>query len=217
MIITIRCAKLQTNSSTWSDLTKPFDLEELKAAVGMLKPGKAAGIHEVLAEMIQHLGTKAKTWLLAMLNSCMAQKTTPPVWRKAKTVIIPKPGKDPSSPQSYRPFPSSALHWITTSTRGCYSNSLCHLQTLQTPSMTPSAVTCARYRQNHISECNGLEDDQIDTRHTCDRIFHKTGCHDIYTPDICIYLIWQLKYSILLYFKTYFNTTNRTTHCKYYW
>lgn len=34
----------------------------------------------------------------------MAQKTIPPVWRKAKTVAIPKPGKDPSSPKSYRPI-----------------------------------------------------------------------------------------------------------------
>ncbi|XP_077073341.1 putative RNA-directed DNA polymerase from transposon X-element [Siphateles boraxobius] len=85
-------------------LTKPFDPQELEAAMSMLKPGKAAGIDDVLAEMIQHLGPKAKTWLLEMLNSCMAEKVIPPVWRKAKTVAILKPGKDPSSPKSYRPI-----------------------------------------------------------------------------------------------------------------
>ena len=45
-----------------STLTKPFDLEELKADE----------INDILVEIIQHLGPKAKTWLLAMLNSCMA-------------------------------------------------------------------------------------------------------------------------------------------------
>ncbi|KAJ8349372.1 hypothetical protein SKAU_G00245020 [Synaphobranchus kaupii] len=61
-----------------SALTKPFDPEELEAALCLLKPGKAAGIDDVLAEMIQHLGPKAKSWLLEMLNSCMAKKTIPP-------------------------------------------------------------------------------------------------------------------------------------------
>ena len=34
----------------------------------------------------------------------MAQQTIPPAWRKAKVVAISKPGKDPSSPKSYRPI-----------------------------------------------------------------------------------------------------------------
>jgi len=68
--------------------------------MSMMKPGEAAGIDDVLAETIQHLGPKAKTWLLEMLNSCMAEKIIPSVWRKAKTVAILKPRKDPSSPKS---------------------------------------------------------------------------------------------------------------------
>ncbi|CAJ1061372.1 Hypp2004 [Xyrichtys novacula] len=87
-----------------SSLTKPFDIEELETALGKLKPRKTAGIDDILAEMLQHLGPKAKTWLLKMLNTCMAQKTIPPVWRQAKVVAIPKPAKDPSSPKSYRPI-----------------------------------------------------------------------------------------------------------------
>lgn len=39
-----------------------------------------------------------------MLNSCLAKKTIPPAWRKATTVAIPKPGKDPPSLKSYRPI-----------------------------------------------------------------------------------------------------------------
>ena len=44
--------------------------------------------------MLQHLGNKAQSWLRDMLNE----------WRKAKVIAIPKPGKDPSSPKSYRPI-----------------------------------------------------------------------------------------------------------------
>ncbi|KAJ8371111.1 hypothetical protein SKAU_G00111390 [Synaphobranchus kaupii] len=58
-----------------SALTKPFDPEELEAALCLLKPGKAAGIDDVLAEMIQHLGPKAKSWLLEMLNSSFIDLT----------------------------------------------------------------------------------------------------------------------------------------------
>lgn len=79
----------------WSDQpqpaspsTKPFNTEELKTAISKLKPGQ--GTDNILAEMIQHLGLKDE----APRNSCMAQKTAPPVWRKAKTIAIPKPEKN---------------------------------------------------------------------------------------------------------------------------
>ena len=97
-----------------------------------LKPGKAAGIDDVLAEMIQHLGPKAKTWLLEMLNSCMAKKTIPPVWRNAKTVAIPKPGKDPSSPKSYRP----AISLLCTTCKLYERLLLQHLTPLIDPKLT---------------------------------------------------------------------------------
>ena len=48
----------------------------------------------------------AKSWLLDMLNECTTTSTKhiPSIWRKAKVIAIPKPGKDPSSPKSYRPI-----------------------------------------------------------------------------------------------------------------
>ena len=57
--------------------------------------------------MLQHLGNKAKSWVLDMLNECTHTKHIPSIWRKAlcdRLIAIPKPGKDHSSPKSYRPI-----------------------------------------------------------------------------------------------------------------
>ena len=61
-----------------------------------MKAGKAAGLDDLLTEM---LGNKAKSWLLDMFNECTRTKHIPSIWRKAKVITIPKPGKDPSSPK----------------------------------------------------------------------------------------------------------------------
>ena len=87
-------------------ITKPFSLDELATGLSLLKPAKAAGLDDVglLTEMLQHLGNKAKPWLLYMLIECTRTKHIPSIWRKAKVIAIPKPVKDPSSPKSYRPI-----------------------------------------------------------------------------------------------------------------
>ena len=53
---------------------------------------------------LKHIGNKAKSWLLDMLNECTRTKHIPSIWRLAKVIAIPKPGNDPSSPKSYRPI-----------------------------------------------------------------------------------------------------------------
>ena len=87
-----------------TELSKPFSLDELATGLSLLKPGKAAGLDDVLTEMLQHLGNKARYWLLDMLNEFTRTKHIPSIWRKAKVIAIPKHGKDPSSPKSYRPI-----------------------------------------------------------------------------------------------------------------
>ena len=85
---------------------KPFSLDELATGLSLLKPAKAAGLDDVglLTEMLQHLGNKAKPWLLYMLIECTRTKHIPSIWSKAKVIAIPKPVKHPSSPKSYRPI-----------------------------------------------------------------------------------------------------------------
>ena len=92
------------NNQPPTELTKPFSLDELATVLSLLKPGKAAGLDGLLTEMLQHLGNKAKTWLLDMLNECTRTKHIPSIWWKGKVITISKPGKNPSSPKSYRPI-----------------------------------------------------------------------------------------------------------------
>ena len=99
-----------SNNQPPTELTKPFSLEELATGLSLLKAGKAAGLDDLLTEMLQHLGNKAKSWLLDMLNECTHTKHIPSIWRKAKVIAIPKPGKDPSSPKNYSPISLSTVH-----------------------------------------------------------------------------------------------------------
>ena len=50
-----------------TELTKTFSMDELATGLSLLKPWKAAGLDDLLTEMLQHLGNKAKSWLLDML------------------------------------------------------------------------------------------------------------------------------------------------------
>ena len=73
-----------SNKQPPTELTKPFSLDELATGLSLLTPGKAAGLDDVLTEMLQHLGNKAKSWLLDMLST--RTKHIPSIWRKAKVI-----------------------------------------------------------------------------------------------------------------------------------
>ena len=70
-----------SNNQPPTKLTKPFSLDELVTGISLLKPGKAAGLDDLLTEMLQHLGNKAKSWLLDMINECTRTKHMPSIWR----------------------------------------------------------------------------------------------------------------------------------------
>ena len=86
------------------DEFEPFNTEELNEAMKHLKPGKAAGLDYITAEVILHFGDKTKFWVLALFNNCARTLQIPKLWRRAKVVALLKPGKDPKIPKSYRPI-----------------------------------------------------------------------------------------------------------------
>ena len=43
-------------------------------------------------------------WVLSLLNACARTLRLPRLWRQARVVALLKPGKDPSSPKSFRPI-----------------------------------------------------------------------------------------------------------------
>ena len=91
-------------AQTSEDKLDPFTTKDLEEALGLLKTGKAAGLDGITTELIQHFGSKAKAWTLALINKCAETCTVPKIWRKARVVALLKPGKDPTSKKSYRPI-----------------------------------------------------------------------------------------------------------------
>ena len=91
-------------TQTSEDKLDPFTTKDLEEALGLLKPGKAAGLDGITTELIQHFGSKAKAWTLALINKCAETCTVPKMWRKARVVALLKPGKYPTSNKRYRPI-----------------------------------------------------------------------------------------------------------------
>ncbi|XP_038058777.1 uncharacterized protein LOC119730062 [Patiria miniata] len=98
-----RRAKLPKTADT-SEFTRPFCMSDLCSAIKAMKSNKAAGLDDILCEQIKQLGPAALQWLLDMYNDCMSTNNIPKAWRKARTIALLKPGKDPASPRSYRPI-----------------------------------------------------------------------------------------------------------------
>lgn len=54
--------------------------------------------------MLKNLGLGSRTFLVNVFNRCLESGYCPAAWKRSKVVPIAKPGKDPTSPSSYRPI-----------------------------------------------------------------------------------------------------------------
>ena len=81
-----------------------FTMDELDTALKHLKAGKAAGLDDLCPEVIKHFGIKAKSWLIALFNTCATTYRIPKIWSKARVISLLKPKKDPNLATSYRPI-----------------------------------------------------------------------------------------------------------------
>ena len=63
-----------------------------------------AGLDEILTEEIKNFGPVTIQWILNLLNACARTHLLPRLWRQARVVALLKPGKDPSTPKSFRPI-----------------------------------------------------------------------------------------------------------------
>nr|KAG5707542.1 hypothetical protein BaRGS_001090 [Batillaria attramentaria] len=79
-------------------------LEELRTAIGSLgSQGKATGHDPISYQMIRHLPDRMVKVLLGFYQTCWDSGQIPKAWKKAVVVAIPKDGKPPHLPTSYRP------------------------------------------------------------------------------------------------------------------
>ena len=81
-----------------------FVPQELDAQLLNMKTGKAPGPDDICAEHLRHLGPRAKTALLRLINLTWTTGQIPSPWRRAVIILIPKAGKDPKLTTSHRPI-----------------------------------------------------------------------------------------------------------------
>ena len=84
-------------------ITPPFDLEELKSALHRANDS-ACGPDAVYYKFLNHLPPSALELLLELYNKIWTSGTFPQSWREALIIPVPKPGKDHTDPNNYRPI-----------------------------------------------------------------------------------------------------------------
>ncbi|XP_055691262.1 uncharacterized protein LOC129794534 [Lutzomyia longipalpis] len=86
-----------------NDLNDDFAPWELNSALNKVK-GKSTGNDQISYSMLKKLPPPERNELLSLYNRIYAAGHFPVQWKNAVVVPIPKPGKDPLQPSSYRPI-----------------------------------------------------------------------------------------------------------------
>ena len=73
-------------------------------AVGRIKPNKAPGMDAVPSEVVACIAKAFPSEIKEMVHDTLRRGTIPPSWKRARLVLIPKPGKDPMTPGAFRPI-----------------------------------------------------------------------------------------------------------------
>lgn len=80
------------------------EVEEMVGAIADLKPKKSPGIDKVSNKMILELPYIAVRILLFIFNAILRLSYYPHKWKTSLVIMIPKPGKDHTKVESYRPI-----------------------------------------------------------------------------------------------------------------
>ena len=81
----------------------PFSFDELWDAISK-SHDSAVGPDDIHYQMLKHLPPNAVNTLLQALNNNWFAGNFPPSWRTSTVIPIPKPAKDTSNPNNYRPI-----------------------------------------------------------------------------------------------------------------
>uniref|UniRef100_A0A2M4CV42 Putative reverse transcriptase n=1 Tax=Anopheles darlingi TaxID=43151 RepID=A0A2M4CV42_ANODA len=82
-------------------LIKPIEITNI---IKKLKTKKSTGLDNINNKSIKNLPNKAIIQITHIFNACLNLGYFPNAWKHTKIVPIPKPGKDHSLPQNYRPI-----------------------------------------------------------------------------------------------------------------
>jgi hypothetical protein len=105
-----------TTGNRWGLQFKPCWLPLIKAPllnsdpvmvskeIQYLNLGETCGLDGIPHEYLWHLPRKPLVHLTYLFNHCFRFSHFPAPWKEVKTIILPKPGKDPKFPPNFRPI-----------------------------------------------------------------------------------------------------------------
>ena len=82
----------------------PVTIDELTKAIKKLKNKSACGGDHISNKMLKNLPVSYLHFLTKLFNTSMTLGHLPAAWKEATIILIPKPQKDHSTPQGYRPI-----------------------------------------------------------------------------------------------------------------
>lgn len=85
-------------------LDEPIAQEEVMNAISRLKNNKSPGSDGYGAEFYKAFAPQLTPFLVTTFNDVLETGTVPSSWNEATVVVIPKEGRDPADPRSYRPI-----------------------------------------------------------------------------------------------------------------
>ena len=95
---------LTTNMTLPGIDLEPPTLDELKFILKNAPRNKAPGLDAITNRMVYLLPDKALEGIVSLTNDILTSTTFPEKWKKAKIIMIAKPGKTRSNPDNYRPI-----------------------------------------------------------------------------------------------------------------
>ncbi|KAL1454498.1 hypothetical protein WDU94_010739 [Cyamophila willieti] len=81
-----------------------FTMDELVEEAINMKNKTAPGPDGVVPEIVKHFVLACPDYVLEVFNNILKQGIFPSMWKRARVVLLPKPGKPPLHPSSYRPL-----------------------------------------------------------------------------------------------------------------
>ena len=110
--LTTEATKSDDDIITESDLKGNFQpiklpwlsVDSLREAIFRFNPKKAPGPDLITARMMRYFPDSVLNYLIKIYEASLTSSYTPQIWLKSRTVFVPKPGKDSTKPNAYRPI-----------------------------------------------------------------------------------------------------------------
>ncbi|ERL91412.1 hypothetical protein D910_08744 [Dendroctonus ponderosae] len=82
----------------------PVTLTELKTQISSLKIRKAPGPYQITNKILKHLPESPLNQILTLIIASVSLREFPTSWKTAFIILIPKPTKNKTFPQNWRPI-----------------------------------------------------------------------------------------------------------------